>query len=99
MEHEKLTAVLRLIRPGARYNVNGSQIDWLDGNSASKPTEQELQDGLLQLELLSYREKRAREYPPIGDQLDALWKGGADATAMKAVVDAVKAKYPKPEGL
>jgi hypothetical protein len=47
---------------------------------------------------LSYQGQRALEYPPIGDQLDALWKGGAAATEMLAKVQAVKAKYPKPEG-
>jgi len=43
----------------------------------------------------AYIAKRASEYPPIGDQLDALWKGGAEAEAMLAKVQAVKAKYPK----
>jgi hypothetical protein len=44
-----------------------------------------------------YQRQRAAEYPPIGDQLDALWKGGDAAAAMLAQVQAVKAKYPKPE--
>ena len=43
----------------------------------------------------AYIAKRAAEYPPIGDQLDALWKGGAEAEAMLAKVQAVKNKYPK----
>jgi hypothetical protein len=43
-----------------------------------------------------YQRDRAAEYPSIGDQLDALWKGGDAATAMLAQVQAVKAKYPKP---
>ena len=42
-----------------------------------------------------YKFKRAEEYPAIGDQLDALWKGGEAAAAMLAQVQAVKAKYPK----
>jgi len=42
-----------------------------------------------------YKTKRAAEYPPIGDQLDALWKGGQDAADMLAKVQAVKEKYPK----
>jgi hypothetical protein len=44
----------------------------------------------------TYAEKRAAEYPPIGDQLDALWKGGDAQTEMLAKVMAVKTKYPKP---
>jgi hypothetical protein len=42
-----------------------------------------------------YQRDRAAEYPPIGDQLDAMWKGGDAATAMLAQIQAVKAKYPK----
>jgi hypothetical protein len=45
---------------------------------------------------LAYRFERLIEYPPIGDQLDALWKGGDAATAMLAKVQEIKAKYPKP---
>ena len=43
----------------------------------------------------TYAEKRVAEYPPIGDQLDALWKGGDAAAEMLAKVQAVKSKYPK----
>ena len=43
----------------------------------------------------AYKAQRVSEYPAIGDQLDALWKGGDDAAAMLALVQAVKAKYPK----
>jgi hypothetical protein len=43
----------------------------------------------------AYKAQRAAEYPSIGDQLDALWKGGAEAEAMLAKVQAVKQKYPK----
>lgn len=43
----------------------------------------------------AYIEKRVAEYPSIGDQLDALWKGGDAAAEMLAKVQAVKTKYPK----
>jgi len=46
---------------------------------------------------LLYRSQRVDEYPPIGDQLDALWKGGDAAAEMLARVQAVKNKYPKGE--
>lgn len=45
---------------------------------------------------LEYQRLREPEYPPIKDQLDALWKGGTALEDMKAQVLAVKAKYPKP---
>ena len=43
----------------------------------------------------AYKYSRVAEYPPIGDQLDALWKGGDAAAEMLAKVQAVKVKYPK----
>ena len=43
----------------------------------------------------AYKDKRLAEYPPIGDQLDAMWKGGDDAAAMKVIVDKVKSDNPK----
>lgn len=45
-----------------------------------------------------YYAKRRAEYPMLGDQLDALWKGSEspDFTAMIARIQAIKDKYPKP---
>jgi hypothetical protein len=43
----------------------------------------------------AYIYSRVKEYPTIGDQLDALWKGGDAAAEMLAKVQAVKNKYPK----
>ena len=51
---------------------------------------------IVELAKTQYQRDRAKEYPPIGDQLDALWKGGEASTTMLAQVQAVKAKYPKP---
>ncbi len=48
-------------------------------------------------EAKEYQRNRAKEYPPIGDQLDALWKGGEAAAEMLAKVQEVKNKYPKGE--
>ena len=42
-----------------------------------------------------YKEKRAAEYPPIGDQLDALFHAGVFPPEMAALIQAVKDKYPK----
>ena len=44
----------------------------------------------------SYIGKRVDAYPSIGDQLDALWKGGDNADAMKVLVNKVKSDFPKP---
>ena len=48
-----------------------------------------------QIAATQYRRDRAPLYPPIGDQLDALWKGGDAQAAMKLVVDKVKSDNPK----
>ena len=64
-----------------------------------KPTEQEIADEVTRLKELYASQKYARErrlaYPNIGDQLDALWKGGADADEMKIKVNKVKTDIPK----
>jgi hypothetical protein len=39
--------------------------------------------------------KSLRQYPSIGDQLDAIWKGGDAQADMLKQVMAVKTKYPK----
>lgn len=44
---------------------------------------------------IDYKILRKNDYPDIGDQLDALWKGGADSEEMKQKVLFVKDKYPK----
>lgn len=82
------------------YKVN---YDLTTGLTEEKPlTETELaekeQNFVFGLELAKtkYQRDRAAEYPPIGDQLDALWKGGNAAIEMLAQVQSVKTKYPKP---
>ena len=42
-----------------------------------------------------YQYERAMEYPPMGDQLDDLYKAGAFSSDMTAIIKAVKDKYPK----
>jgi len=48
-------------------------------------------------EIPDYYAKRRAEYPPLGEQLDAVWKGGEAAAEMQARIQAIKQKYPKPE--
>ena len=43
-----------------------------------------------------YYAKRRAEYPSLGDQLDAFWKGGVEEANMFDRIQAVKTKYPKP---
>lgn len=73
--------------------------------SVNPPNSSEIADGWNIFCSLQYRERRAAEYPPIGDQLDAIWKVISDlnlgsfrddATQMLNLIQEVKAKYPKP---
>lgn len=50
-------------------------------------------------EIPDYYAKRRAEYPSVGDQLGAQWKGGQEAADMQAKIQAVKDKYPKPTWL
>ena len=71
------------IRGDIAYDANGNEVAYNKAAVDAYVTANE------------YKAKRAAEYPPIGDQLDALWKGGDAAAEMLAKVQAVKTKYPK----
>lgn len=43
-----------------------------------------------------YAKRRREAYPSIQEQLDALWKGGAEEAQMRATIAAVKQRFPKP---
>ena len=86
------------LKPNAEWVIRGDVIEWMD-TEQTQPTEAEITAELARLQAeydaQAYARSRASEYPPIGDQLDALWKGGDAAAEMLAKVQAVKAKYPK----
>lgn len=67
----------------------------IEGHAAEKAR---LQAEAEQIEAsLTYAERRAREYPPHGDQFDMQYWDGVDGTTTWAdTVQAVKDKYPKP---
>ena len=66
---------------------------------APEPTEKELEAAWDAYEAneaaTAYKAKRLAEYPPIGNQLDALFKAGVMPEDMAAQIQAVKDKYPK----
>lgn len=82
------------------YEADGSQDGWIREGLVPVTDEEAnaIRAGKQKavFDALTYAEKRASEYPTIGDQLDAIWKGGAAAAEMLARVQAVKAQYPKP---
>jgi hypothetical protein len=74
------------------YQSDGRQ-DHLIGNKV--PLTQEEITSITTRPELTYAQKRVLEYPPIGDQLDALYHAGLFPEEMAAKILAVKTKYPK----
>ena len=66
--------------------------DPITGETTTVPIEK---SEIVRPDIPDYYAKRRAEYPSIGDQLDAMWKGGDAQTTMQAQIAAVKAKYPK----
>lgn len=69
------------------------QTDPMTGEKTTVPIDK---SEIVRPEIPDYFAKRRSEYPAIGDQLDAVWKGGQDAAAINVKIQAVKTKYPKP---
>ena len=93
-----IDAVLSLV-PGAEVSCEKNTVTWY------KPSEAPVTDEQIQAELVRleqeydnnrYQRLRASEYPPIGDQLDALFHAGVFPPKMAAKLQAVKDQYPKP---
>ena len=90
MNHEAIYAIYPNVRS---VDANGIAKD-VDGNSVE--IDKALVDAWQNPN--AYIAKRAREYPPITDYLDAVVKGDQEAIdAYIAACQAVKTKYPKPE--
>jgi hypothetical protein len=94
----KIDAILSLV-PGAEVVVRGEEVEW-HNPSVAPVTDAEISAEVTRLQAeydaKEYARQRAPEYPPIGDQLDALFKAGAFPADMAAKIQAVKNKYPKP---
>jgi hypothetical protein len=90
--------------PGARWELIGHEYEdiiWHDTEQLIPSKEEvtaEVKRIVAEYRATEYQRLRGPEYPPLAEQLDALWKGGKAAEEMLARVQAVKAKYPKPTG-
>jgi hypothetical protein len=94
---DKPTALLSL-RPNADFHMVGNTIIWQD-LVQNQPTDAEIDAEVIRLQAeydaKQYARSRVTEYPPIGDQLDALFHAGVFPADMAAQIQAVKDKYPK----
>ena len=95
-----ISQALSSLYPTSAWEVRGTEyadLVWLD-TTRPQPTEDELTTEAARLLAVwtATQYRRDRVYPPIGDQLDAMWKGGDAEIAMRKMVLAAKAQYPKP---
>jgi len=96
-----IAKTIKSLDPSSQVSVNADDIDqitWHDGNPNNITEEQiRAKQAELQIEYdaQAYARNREPEYPPIGDQLDALFHAGVFPDDMAAVLQAVKDKYPK----
>jgi hypothetical protein len=100
----QLTNAILSLYPTASFVLHNEDYTMLEWYSTDipRPSLEELLVEVNRLELIEktteYQRKRAAEYPPITDYLDAVVKG--DQAQVQAYIDAclaVKAKYPKGE--
>ena len=87
------------LRPEAGVSIDENGIHWYGVEKNNIPTDTEIANKTNEIkseyDAKEYARKRAPEYPPIGDQLDALFKAGAFPADMAAKIQAVKDKFPK----
>lgn len=76
-----------------------NQITWYD-NNPNNITVTQIKTKKAELDAVDvaneYKMQREKEYPSIGDQLDALYHANVFPSDMASKIQAVKNKYPKP---
>lgn len=77
-----------------KYNELGYDVNDLEEREVEPHNVRELMRTTLE-KMAPYQTLRVREYPSIGDQLDALFHAGVFPEDMAAKIQAVKNKYPK----
>ena len=88
------------INPKAEFTISAEDVKQIVWNENTTPIsekdilakQKELQ---AEYDAKEYQRKRVSEYPPIGDQLDALYHGGVFPKEMADLIKSVKDKYPK----
>lgn len=97
----KMQAIQSLI-PGAEVSISVTTgaVQWIKPSVAPVTEEQILNEQMrLQntYDWYEYRRNRAKEYPSIEEQLDALYHAGIFPPEMTEKIRAVKEKYPPPQ--
>jgi signal recognition particle subunit SEC65 len=112
MEYDvDLSLVLNKLLPGSKWILRGNSydgIEWCEPpvweGGIKKPTKEEVEavveELLIEKQSTQHQRLREKEYPDFREYLDGIVKG--DQEQIQAYIDkclAVKAKYPKPEGV
>ncbi len=89
------------LRPTSSFSLTEDNVViWKDVN-ATEPSTADIEAELARLqadfEAKQYQRDRKWQYPPIGDQLDALYHAGIFPDDMAAQLKAIKDANPKPE--
>jgi len=72
-----------------QYLIDAYDAELVRQNAAAEQAEAD------RIAALTYADKRKDAYPPVGDQLDDLYRAGAFSAEMAATIQNVKNKYPK----
>lgn len=86
IKHRAISALypdVHVIRGDVAYDINENVVEY-DEDLVAAWTDPN-----------QYQHDRAKEYPSIGDQLDALFHAGVFPEEMAATIQAVKDRYPK----
>ena len=99
-EPTELDAVVSLVGGGVSCGRNsGGEIEYYFHDGQKAPTQEKIDAELKVLQdkwdSEEYARTRQTSYPPIGDQLDALYHAGAFPTDMAAKIKKVKDDNPK----
>ena len=89
-------AATRSLYKNSYHQTTETVINWKDGHTTTDAENNAIDAELIRLQALEdYQAPRKKEYPSIGDQLDALYHAGVFPSDMTATIKAVKDKYPK----
>ena len=90
MKHSNIVAALQHLSPDAQFTVLDDQIIW--ECDLPQPSDSDIERVSL---LIENKLARKQKYPPIGDQLDALFHAGVFPEEMAAKLQSVKNAYPQ----
>ena len=95
---EKVDALRTLVTGAFGSDDNAEEVAYLENQSpvSKADIDAKYAEMLAEWDAQEYARKREVEYPPIGDQLDMIYKDMKDGTTTHAeAVEAVKTKHPK----